>query len=199
MLLSPTELLPLASYCFLMSSTPGPNNLMLATAAANAGYRRTVPQMLGSNTGVGVQTWLTCLGLGSLFLAYPVLHQLLRVLGTLYLIYLAWQLSGLRIGAAQQDARPLSFAQAALFQAVNPKSWVKAITLATVFMPSGLDTWVGASLVAAVGVLVGLPSSTMWALFGLAIRQLLQDPAKRRVFNLFMAGSLVVLALSLLR
>jgi threonine/homoserine/homoserine lactone efflux protein len=53
--------------------------------------------------------------------------------------------------------------------------------------------------VAAVGVLVGLPSSTMWALFGLAIRQLLQDPAKRRVFNLFMAGSLVVLALSLLR
>ncbi|MCV2362466.1 LysE family translocator [Paucibacter sp. DJ1R-11] len=199
MLLSPTELLPLASYCFLMSSTPGPNNLMLATAAANAGYRRTLPQMLGSNTGVGVQTWLTCLGLGSLFLAYPVLHQVLRVLGTLYLVYLAWQLSGLRIGAAQQDARPLSFAQAALFQAINPKSWVKAITLATVFMPSGVETWVGASLVAVVGVLVGLPSSTMWALFGLAIRQLLQDPVKRRVFNLFMAGSLVVLALSLLR
>ena len=88
MLSSPTELLPLASYCFLMSSTPGPNNLMLATAAANAGYRRTLPQMLGSNLGVGLQTWLTCLGLGSLFLAYPVLHQVLRVLGTLYLFTL---------------------------------------------------------------------------------------------------------------
>lgn len=53
---------------------------------------------------------------------------------------------------------PLSFTGAELFQSVNSKSWVKSITLATVFIPVGLSERVGALLVAIVGVviLVGL-------------------------------------------
>lgn len=197
--LSAVELLPLASYCLVMSSTPGPNNVLLASSGANFGYRRALPQIAGITGGVALQTFFTCLGLGSVFSAYPVLHQILRVVGALYLIWLAWQLATTSVGVASTDARPMTAGQAALFQAVNPKTWVKAITLATVFMPSGLSTPAAAAVVALVGLLVGFPSSSMWALFGVAIRGLLTDPFKRRLFNLVMAATLLMLALSFIR
>ena len=192
-----TDLLPLMTYCFVMSSTPGPNNVMLATSGAMFGYRRALPQIFGTNSGVAVQTFITCLGLGSLFVAFPILHQILRITGALYLVFLAWKLSASSLGEAR-ETKPLSFTQAALFQAVNPKSWVKSITLATVFMPVGLSAPVGALLVAVVGLVIGFPSASMWALFGVAIRRVLTDPLKRRIFNLTMGAMLVVLAVSFL-
>lgn len=193
-----TDLLPLMTYCFVMSSTPGPNNVMLATSGALFGYRRSLPQIFGTNSGVAVQTFITCLGLGSLFIAFPVLHQILRIAGALYLVFLAWKLSASALADAR-ETQPLSFVQAALFQAVNPKSWVKSITLASVFMPVGLSAPVGALLVAVVGLLIGFPTASMWALFGVSIRRLLTDPVKRRIFNLSMGAMLVVLAASFLR
>jgi threonine/homoserine/homoserine lactone efflux protein len=193
-----TDLLPLMSYCFVMSSTPGPNNVMLASSGAQFGFRSALPQLFGQGTGVAVQTYVTCPGLGSLFVAYPVLHQILRVAGALYLVVLAWKLSGSALGQARAS-KPLSFAQAALFQAVNPKSWVKSITVATVFMPVGLSVPMGALLVTVIGLLIGFPSSSMWALFGVAIRRLLNDPRKQRIFNLSMSAVLLVLAVSFLR
>lgn len=193
-----TDLLPLMTYCFVMSSTPGPNNVMLATSGAKFGYRGALPQILGQTSGVAVQTFVTCLGLGSVFVAFPVLHPLLRVSGALYLVYLAWKLSASALGEAR-DSKPLTFVQAALFQAVNPKSWVKSITLASVFMPVGLSAPVGALLVSVLGLLIGLPSASLWALFGVAIRRLLTDPRKQRIFNLTMGAMLVGLAVSFLR
>ena len=193
-----TDLLPVISYCLVMTTTPGPNNVMLASSGAQFGFRSALPQILGQNSGVAVQTYATCLGLGSLFVAYPVLHQVLRVAGALYLVVLAWKLSSSALGQAR-TSQPLSFTQAALFQAINPKTWVKSITLATVFMPVGLSAPMGALLVTLIGLLIGLPSASMWALFGVAIRRLLTDPRKQRIFNLSMGAVLLVLAVSFLR
>lgn len=192
------ELLPLLSYCMLMSGTPGPNNMMLVASGAHHGYRRTLPAILGINAGGAVQTFVTCLGLGAIFVAWPVLHAALKLAGTLYLLVLAWRLAA----APAAHGRPpeqLGFVQAALFQAVNPKSWVKAVTLASVFMPTGMDVPAGALLVSLVGAVVGFPCVSMWALFGVGISRFLSSPGRRRAFNVIMATSLVVLALMLLR
>ena len=192
------ELTPMATYCFVMSATPGPNNVMLATSGANFGYRGALPAILGIQSGVFVQTILTCVGLGSVFVTYPQLQNMLRIAGAIYLLYLAWKLSGASV-AEGQGIKRVGFSEALIFQALNPKSWVKAVTLASVFMPSGLGTLAGAIVVAVIGSLVGTPCSVMWTLFGVSIRRLLKDPLKRRVFNLSMAATLMVLALLFLR
>jgi len=193
-----TELLPLMTYCFVMSSTPGPNNIMLTASGANFGYRGTLPQILGINVGGFVQTYVTCLGLGALFVAWPMLQVSLRVAGALYLLVLAWKLTGASVGEAQMP-RPVSFAQSAAFQAINPKSWVKAITLASVFMPAGMSAALGALVVSVIGLVIGFPCISLWALFGMGIRRYLTDPRKQRAFNLLMAGTLFVLAVLFLR
>ncbi|MFS2002184.1 LysE family translocator [Duganella sp. CT11-25] len=193
-----TELLPLISYCFVMSATPGPNNVMLATTGANFGGRGALPVVLGIQAGMFVQTLLMCVGLGTVFDTYPLAHQVLRIAGSLYLVFLAWKLSGASAGAAQAP-KAVSFAQATIFQALNPKSWVKAVTVASVFMPAGQNTVADALLVAAIGTAVGAPCNAMWALFGVSIRHLLKDPRKQRIFNLTMGAILLVLAVMFLR
>ena len=193
-----TELLPLMSYCLVMSATPGPNNVMLATAGANFGGRGALPIILGIQAGMFVQTMLMCLGLASVFVAYPLAHQVLRIGGSLYLMFLAWKLSGASVSGAQAP-KPVSFTQAAAFQALNPKSWLKTITVASVFMPAGHNAFGDALLVAVISALVGAPCNAMWALFGMSIRRVLQDPRKLRVFNLSMGAILIVLAVLILR
>ncbi|MFG6412893.1 LysE family translocator [Roseateles sp. DC23W] len=192
------ELLPLLTYCALMSGTPGPNNMMLVASGAHHGYRRTLPAILGINAGGAVQTFVTCLGLGVLFTRWPLLHAALKLAGTVYMLVLAWKLAG---AGAAQDRPPerLRFAEAALFQAVNPKSWLKAVTLASVFMPPSLGLVQGALVVSGVGALIGFPCVSMWALFGSWIGRFLKSSGRRRVFNAIMAASLAVLALMLLR
>jgi threonine/homoserine/homoserine lactone efflux protein len=192
-------LFPLATYCALMSATPGPNNVMLATSGANFGYRRTVPHLLGINAGVFVLTIVVCLGLGAVFQRFPAIHQLLKVAGALYLVWLAWKLAGARLAASGAAGQPLSFAEAAAFQVVNPKSWMKAVTIATVFMPVGVGPLQGALIVSVVGLAIGFPLISVWTLFGVGIRRFLGSPLRLRLFNGAMALSLVVLAASLLR
>ena len=192
------EMLPLLSYCALMSGTPGPNNMMLVASGAHHGYQRTLPAIAGMVTGVATLTLATCLGLGALFAAWPVLHTALRLAGTLYMLVLAWRMAA---SPALQDRPPeaLGFVRAALFQLVNPKSWIRAVTVASVFMPTQLGLAAGALWVSGLGAVVGFPCISMWALFGAGIGRFLSSPARRRGFNAIMAVSLVVLALSLMR
>jgi threonine/homoserine/homoserine lactone efflux protein len=192
------ELLPLLSYCLVMSGTPGPNNMMMVASGAHHGYRRTLPAILGINAGGAVQTFVTCLGLGAVFVAWPMLHAALKLAGTLYLLVLAWKLA-VAPAAHGRPPEQISFLQAALFQAVNPKSWVKAVTLASVFMPTDMSVAAGALLVSLVGAVVGFPCISMWALFGVGIARFLSNAGRRRVFNAIMAASLAVLAVLLLR
>ncbi len=109
-----TQLLPLMRYCFVMSSTPSPNNVMLTASGANFGYRGTLLQILDINAGGFVQTYVTCLGLGALFVALPMLKATLHVAGAMYLLFLAWKLTGASVCEAQMP-RPVSFVQSAAF------------------------------------------------------------------------------------
>jgi threonine/homoserine/homoserine lactone efflux protein len=193
-----TDVLPMTIYCAVMSITPGPNNTMLIASGANFGYRGTLPQILGITFGGLAMTVASCLGLGALFMAFPAAQVTLRIAGALYLGWLAWKVSGMQVGAATAP-RPVSFTQGALLQVINPKAWIKAVTLGSIFMPQGLAGVDATLIVSAVGLLVGFPCLSAWALFGVAVRGFLREPARQRVFNLGMAAALLVLALLIMR
>ena len=151
-----TQLLPMMMYCFVMSITPGPNNLMLTASGANFGYRLTLPQVLGCVMGNVALTLVACNGLGQLFVAFPIAQAALRTVGALYLVWLAWKLAQSRIGDAQA-LRPLTFVEGVMFQAFNPKSWIRAITLASVFMPAGANPLVAGLAISLIGARHRLP------------------------------------------
>jgi threonine/homoserine/homoserine lactone efflux protein len=188
------ELVPLAIYSFVMSITPGPNNVMVTASGALFGYRRTVPHLLGVSLGAALQTALVCLGLGLVFERFPVLHEVLRWAGAAYLAWLGWRIfaSGLSVGEAKREASPIGFIAAALFQLLNPKAWMMALTIATLFLPREVSPLVGSLIVGAVLALVNYPCISVWALFGAAMRRVLTDPYRRRWFNAILAIALAV-------
>ncbi len=191
-------LISLGLYCALMSGTPGPNNVMLATSGANFGYRRTLPYLLGINSGVFGLTLVVCLGLGAVFSRFPQIHGGLKIAGAVYLVYLSWKLAGAGVASQAKVTQPLSYWDGVIFQLVNPKSWMKAATIATVFLPSDIHAAAAALLVSTIGLVIGFPLISIWTLFGVAIGSLLSTPLRLRVFNGVMGLSLLALAVSLL-
>jgi threonine/homoserine/homoserine lactone efflux protein len=179
-----------ATYSFVMSITPGPNNVMLTASGANFGFRRTLPHMLGISSGCALQIMAVCAGLGALFHHWPVLQTVLQWAGAVYLLYLGWKLLGsgeVRQGHANE---PIGFWQAAAFQFVNPKAWVMSLTAAALFLPTDISVLAACGYLVAVMVLINLPCIAIWALFGSSLRSFLTRPARRTGFNIVMALAL---------
>jgi threonine/homoserine/homoserine lactone efflux protein len=182
--------LPFAMYSFVMSITPGPNNVMLTAAGATFGFRRTVPHMLGVCVGFSIELLAVCAGLGAIFSRWPELQTVLRWVGAAYLLYLGVRMLGAGEARTGVTTRPVTFLEAALFQFLNPKAWVMTLTAATLFLPRELGVIAADAYMVAVMVLINLPCIALWALFGSSLRSFLARPASRKGFNAAMAVAL---------
>ncbi len=192
-------LFPLFLFAVATVASPGPNNLMLVASAANFGIRATAPHMTGIVVGFSVMIVLVGLGLGALFEQFPVLHEVLKYLGGAFLLFIGYRIA-FAAGGFREEKRggPLTFFQAAAFQWVNPKAWVIAFSVYSVFsVPAATSQTVQALAFGAVFGAVTAPSVAAWALFGVAARRLLGSDRALRIFNLAMAA-LIVASIALL-
>ncbi|GGO88123.1 lysine transporter LysE [Marinobacterium nitratireducens] len=180
---------PFVFFAFSMSATPGPNNMMLTASGANYGFVRTLPHMLGISVGCMLLMSAVALGLGTLFEQWPAAQQALKLVGSLYLLWLAWKIASAPAPeAVRGGSRPLTFWQAAAFQFANPKAWVMAISGIASFTLAGEGFMLSAVLVILLMGLINLPSIALWASFGVALGRLLKTPAHWRRFNVLMGG-----------
>lgn len=197
--MSETMLLALATFCFVSSITPGPNNMMLLASGANFGFRRTLPHLLGVTLGFGAMVAAVGFGLGGVFSAYPALYDVLRIAGAAYMLWLAYRIataSGLGDGAA--SGRPMSFLEAVAFQWINPKAWAMSLGAITAFVVPG-EFVLGVLIVTAVFTAINLPCVASWAGFGVVLRSALDKPWALRAFNVTMAVLLVASLVPMLR
>lgn len=185
-------LIAFLGFAFASSITPGPNNMMLVASGVNFGLRRTLWHVAGINVGFPVMLLLSGLGLGQVFQRYPVIYTALKVVGIVYMLWLAWKVarSGPVGESGQTAGKPMTFWQAAAFQWVNPKAWAMVVgAIAAYTVPENYT--VSLLIITGVYALTGTPGSLVWAAFGAALRNLLRDPVKVKWFNLAMALLLV--------
>ena len=194
------SIVALALFAFVSSITPGPNNLMILASGLNFGFVRSIPHLLGISLGFGVMVLGVCSGLHTVFTQYPWAYQTVRILGTCYLLWMAWQLahSSPLNDDTPSSSKPMGFLGAAAFQWVNPKAWVMAITSAATFLPTQTQA-IHIVYLALVFIAVNLPCVALWASFGSGLRRLLQNPRRLRVFNGCMAAGLVASLYPMLR
>ncbi|MCZ4336433.1 LysE family translocator [Shewanella colwelliana] len=183
-----------ALFCATMTITPGPNNVLLATSGANYGVKKTVPHVVGIRIGSSSLHLAMLLGLGALFQQWPQLHTGLKYLSLIYLLYLALKIARLPTSdeIRDQDAKPMTLSEAALFQWINPKSWMATITLCSAFTLAGDAYWLSAVAGVMVFNMVGFPASFTWVFLGAGIRHKLSSPKRRARFNYLMSGLLLV-------
>jgi threonine/homoserine/homoserine lactone efflux protein len=186
-------------FAFVAAVTPGPSNIMLTAAGAQAGVRRGLPCLLGVGTGMGLMMFLVPLGLGSLVLKHPLLLKALNWGGAAVLLWLSWKIatSAGRIEATL-ERDPVGYVGAAVFQWVNPKSWLVSASAAGTFLSSGAGSPIAqAASLGALFVLAALPSGFVWLAFGATVQHALHGDRRLRIFNIAM-GALLALSIVLI-
>jgi threonine/homoserine/homoserine lactone efflux protein len=188
-------------FAVVAAVTPGPSNIMLTATGAQAGILGGLPCLLGVTTGMGLMMFVVPLGLGSLVLGQPLALRALHVGGAAFLLWLAWRIatSGGRVEAAS-EGEAVGYLGAAIFQWVNPKSWLVTASAAGTFL--SLDAGSPAAQAATLGglfVLAALPSCFLWLAFGAAVQPILSSRRRLRVFNVAMGALLALSVVLILR
>jgi len=175
-----------------MGFTPGPNNILVASSGVNFGFRATLPHILGITVGFPLMLLLVGLGLARIFIAFPLLHAVLKYICIIYLLYLAWRIAAASaIDEARRTLKPLTFIQGALVQWVNGKGWVVALSLVTTYTVVDQTLPLQIAALCLICLFITLASVCCWTLFGSLLRNFLQTDLRRRWFNYSMAALLV--------
>jgi len=125
----------------ILAITPGPDMALQLSRALNYGRGHGVAAMLGAMAGVLVHTTLVALGISVLIIAAPPLFLALKIVGALYLLWLAYQAivngGGLRIAEAAKRPPTVwqSFVTGVGINLLNPKVVLFFVT----FLPQFVD------------------------------------------------------------
>ena len=186
-------------YYIIMYATPGPNNSILTASGIKFGFIKTIPNIFGIPTGHGIQLTFVCFGLGSLFLQFPYLINILQYMGATYLLYLAWKMFGsLNINTIEDKSAPLSYYEAILFQFVNPKAWVICITAVSLFYPEQENIFIGTIFMVVISTIINIPSISIWAFGGSIIGKYLNNNKFKKTTEWLLAILLIGTALSII-
>ena len=185
-------------FAVVAAVTPGPSNVMVTAAGANAGILRGLPCLFGVTTGMGLMMFLVPLGLGSLVVAHPLALRALNWGGAAFLLWLAWKIATSASLDSATAGDPVGYVGAAVFQWVNPKAWLVAASAAGTFLhaDSGSPVVQAASL-GGLFALAALPSGFLWLAFGASVHHVLGTRRRLRVFNITM-GVLLALSIALI-
>ena len=185
----------LISFYFVMYITPGPNNAMVLTSGLKFGFLKTIPHMTGITIGHVTQLILVCLGLGKIFQVFPEIQNILKILCSIYLIYLGYKIIGSFNKIKDNDSRPLKFYEAALFQIVNPKAWTISSMAASGFLSNDGSLLISILYIASVALIICPISISPWAAFGSGIKNLVKNNKIKVIIEFFLAFLLLITAI----
>jgi threonine/homoserine/homoserine lactone efflux protein len=178
-------------FSLVAAVTPGPSNVMLTATGAIAGIVGGLPCLIGVGAGMGLLIFSVALGLGQVVLGHPAILKALNWLGAAFLLWLAWQIANSGEASANSGKEPVGFVKAALFQWVNPKSWLVSASAAGTYLSADAASGLAQALAfAALFVTAALPSGFLWLAFGASMHRILRGPRAARIFNIVMGASL---------
>ena len=185
------DLFALLGFAFVGTVSPGPNNAVLWGSGLRFGFGRTIPHVLGTAIGIGAIVLGVAAGIGALLEAVPAAEVVLKVVGSAYLLYVAYLVVGSG-GVGRTDvAHPLSVWQGVVFQFVNPKAWIFAVAAVGDVPAPCLPRLVAVGLLTGILMVVVVGSSSIWAAGGAALGRVVEDERRRRAVSIVLAILLV--------
>ena len=186
------ELLLLIGISLSLGFTPGPNNAVAAYSGFNFGIRKTLPLILGVGFGYTTLIILINFVLISTFKNYPIIQEIITVLGTIFLIYLAYKISFSKISSDGKTENPVKFFDKFIFQFINPKGVMAGITLSSNFVEQGENYLNHSIWVIVVCSVTAFLSITSWTFLGKFLRKFATNNNFIKRFNYAMSLLLIV-------
>lgn len=185
------NLIPFLFFAISTTLSPGPNNLMLLNAGLYFGVKRSLGLYFGISLGFPFMVLIVALGFGQIFVRYHWIEQGLKILGALYMLYLAYKIAISHSNIKGQKVRkPIGFFHAIAFQWVNPKAWLMAIGATSVFSLN-LNPYINSLALSFIFFIVCLPCLYFWLAGGVYLQKFMKSERHRCWFNIIMALLLV--------
>ena len=186
------EFLSMALFWIVAAYTPGPNNIVASYSGFNFGIKKTIPHIFGVTFGFTFVVLALTIGLINIFKLLPVIQAILKYLGSLFLIYLAYKISFSKSSAEKKDKNPISFLDTFIFQFLNPKGVLIGIIIVSTYVEYGENYLNYATQVVLFAFLVSLSSITFWTLVGKYLRKFATNEKFIKHFNYVMSGLLLL-------
>ena len=185
-----SEVLLLIGISFSLGFTPGPNNAVASYSGFNFGIKKTIPLILGVGLGYTTLVIIINFALISTFKQFPIIQEIIRILGTFFLIYLAYKIAASNTSQDEIKKNPVSFFDTFIFQFVNPKGVMAALTLISKFV-SESNYLMTSIMVIIVCSITAFLSITTWTFLGKFLRKFATNNEFIKRFNYAMSILLV--------
>jgi len=189
------EILSIALFFFVTAYTPGPNNVVASYSGFNFGIIKTIPHILGVIMGFTSLVFFLTIGLINIFKLFPIIQEIIKYLGTLFLIYLAYKIASSTASQETKKDNPVKFIETFLFQYLNPKGVMVAIIVVSTYVELGENYTNHATQVVSLALLFSSTSITLWTFIGKFLRKFATNDKFIKHFNYAMS---VLLLLSII-
>ena len=186
------ELFLLIGISISMGFTPGPNNAVASYSAFNFGFKKTLPIILGVGFGYTTLVILLIVVLISVFQEFPLIQEIIRILGSIFLIYLAYKISFSNRKLDGKTENPVKFYETFFFQFINPKGVVVAMITVSTFVDVQFNYLRDSIIVTTVYFFMAIGSITTWSLIGKYLRKFATSKKFITNFNYTMSFLLIV-------
>ena len=185
--------LPLVLLILVGNFTPGPNNILASYSGFHFGIKKTIPLIMAVTFGWPALILTTNFVLIFIFRQYPIVQTILEVLGSVFLIYLAYKLSQTKNIEEKELDEPIRFIPYFFFQFINPKGVVTAIIIVTKFIDSNENFIRDTIIVVSLCCLSAFLSISTWTMFGGYLKTVLKNKTSIAVYHYIMAFLLVMI------
>ena len=185
------ELLSLSLFMLGTSCSPGPNNIVASYSGFNFGVIKTFPHMLGVIFGFTTAVCVLNFGLINIFKIYPLIQEILKISGSIFLVYLAYKIAFSKNVKENKKENPVKFIETFFFQFLNPKGVIVAIIIVSTYVESGNNFINYSFWVILVSFLCALISITFWTFVGKFFRRFATNEKFIKVFNYVMSSLLL--------
>ena len=186
------EIVSIALFWFVTAYTPGPNNVVASYSGFNFGIIKTIPHILGVTLGFTSLVLFLTIGLINVFKLFPIIQEVMKYLGTIFLIYLAYKIASSTTSDETKKENPVKFVETFLFQYLNPKGVTVAIIVVSTYVELGENYINYATQVVSLALLFSSTSITLWTIIGKFLRKFATNQKFIKYFNYVMSSLLLL-------
>ena len=186
------EILSIALFWFVTAYTPGPNNVVASYSGFNFGINKTIPHILGVTLGFTSLVIFLVVGLINVFKLFPIIQIVIKYLGTVFLVYLAYKIASSTKSTDVERENPVKFIETFFFQYLNPKGVTVAIIVVSTYVDYGENYVNYATQIVLLAFLFSLSSITLWTFVGRFLRKFATNDKFIKYFNYAMSCILLL-------
>ena len=193
------EILSIALFGIVAAYTPGPNNFVAFYSGFNFGVKKTLPHIFGVTFGFPFLLLCMALGLINIFKLYPLIQEILKYLGTLFLLYLAYKISfsgSVSEENKNKNKNPVKFIETFIFQFLNPKGVIASVIVVSTYIDTGENFINYTTQIIILAFIVSVTSITLWTFMGKFLRKFATNQKFINYFNYVMSLLLLLSIIS---